>query len=86
MHRPLRRRLAAASGKRKADRRQRREGITGWLVQRDEQAFADRLDALLGDEPRRRQMGESGMAYVRENWTWQTAVDRLETQLKVVQA
>jgi len=61
-----------------------REGITGALVQRDEQAFADRLDALLGDEPRRRQMSESGIAYVHENWTWRAAVDRLETQLREV--
>lgn len=61
-----------------------RDGVTGWLVERDERAFADRLAALLGDGAEQRRLADSGIAYVRENWTWRAAVDRLEAQLEAV--
>jgi glycosyltransferase involved in cell wall biosynthesis len=58
------------------------DGVTGWSVGRDEQAFAERVDALLTDERARRMLGDSGSAYVRSTWTWQSAVDRLIPHLK----
>jgi glycosyltransferase involved in cell wall biosynthesis len=54
----------------------------GWLVQRDAALFARKLESLLVDEKLRQRMGQSGIAYVRQNWTWQNAVDRLEDEFK----
>jgi glycosyltransferase involved in cell wall biosynthesis len=59
-----------------------RDGVTGWLVERDEQAFADRLMTLISDSHARTRLAASGMNYVRQNWTWKSAVDRLEEHLQ----
>ncbi len=58
-----------------------RDGLTGWLVERDTSSFAKRLSALLGDDNRRRSLGQAGVDDVRKNWTWSRAVDQLEVQL-----
>ncbi len=60
------------------------DGVTGWLVERDEQQFAAKLDALLCDDALRAQMGAAGVEYVRREWTWNRAVDRLEYELQCV--
>ncbi|MEJ2598004.1 MAG: glycosyltransferase family 4 protein [Anaerolineales bacterium] len=56
------------------------EGETGWLVERDEAAFSETLASLLKDRDLRRAMGSAGVAYVRQNWSWGRAIDRLEFQ------
>lgn len=56
------------------------DGITGWLVERDRDAFAARLEMLLSNEKLRLHMGQAGVEYVRKNWTWGRAVDRLERE------
>jgi glycosyltransferase involved in cell wall biosynthesis len=45
----------------------------------DVDAFADALEALLGDPELRRKAGESGRAYVREHRSY----ERLATQVEV---
>jgi glycosyltransferase involved in cell wall biosynthesis len=57
------------------------DGVTGWLVDRDADAFAERLTGLLSDSVMRQQMGDAGVQYVRSSWTWQAAVDNLESAL-----
>lgn len=52
--------------------------VTGWLVERNADQFAERLQALLADDKARLDMGQAGIDYVRRQWTWQRAVDRLE--------
>jgi glycosyltransferase involved in cell wall biosynthesis len=59
---------------------------TGWLVARDEAAFADELLALLADSGRRERAGRAGSEHVRQDWSWAQAVDRLEAELRAVAA
>ena len=56
------------------------EGETGWLAERDEAAFSEKLVSLLKNRDLRHSMGNAGVAYVQENWSWGRAVDRLEFQ------
>jgi glycosyltransferase involved in cell wall biosynthesis len=60
------------------------DGVTGWTVDRDEAAFAERLDTLLNDEQSFEALRESGLEYVRTNWTWPKAVDRLQEHFETV--
>lgn len=60
------------------------DGVTGYLVERDPQVFAERLAALLADGALRQQMGEAGIDVVCRDWTWTKAVDRLEEQFQAV--
>jgi len=62
------------------------DGVTGWLVDRDADAFAERLQSLLGDDQARIRMGQAGVDYVRSKWTWRRAVDRLEHRFRGVNA
>jgi len=55
---------------------------TGWLTERDEQIFAERLESLLADDAARDRMGRTGIARVRETWNWDRAVDELESSLE----
>ena len=57
------------------------DGVTGWLTERDPQAFALRIEALLADDPARRRMGVAAAEHVRTAWTWRAAVDRVEAAL-----
>jgi len=46
------------------------DGVTGFLVDQDDShALADRLSLLLGDDARRRSMGEAGRRRLRERFT-----------------
>jgi glycosyltransferase involved in cell wall biosynthesis len=56
------------------------EGETGWLVERDEVAFSQKLTSLLSNQALRQSMGDAGVSYVQQNWTWNRAIDRLEFQ------
>ncbi len=58
-------------------------GITGYLVRRDPQAFAEALDLVLGDEHLRMRMGQAGVECMRSNWTWSVSVDKLEYELGI---
>jgi glycosyltransferase involved in cell wall biosynthesis len=58
--------------------------VTGYLVPRDAVQFAEKVCTLLDKHSLRRQMGAAGIAYVRENWTWERAADELEEHLFAV--
>jgi phosphatidylinositol alpha-1,6-mannosyltransferase len=46
------------------------DGVTGYLIdQSDTQALADRVSGLLGDDARRREMGEAGRRRLSERFT-----------------
>ena len=59
-----------------------KNGENGWLVKRDVAEFAERLREILSDTKCRKKMGHAGIEYIRENWTWTHAVDRLEEEIK----
>ncbi|MBN1920167.1 MAG: glycosyltransferase family 4 protein [Anaerolineae bacterium] len=61
-------------------------GVTGWLVDRDPACFAEKLGLLLANTNLQRQFGDAGIGYVRQQWTWQRAVDNLEDQFSRVLA
>lgn len=56
-----------------------REGINGLLVNDDDSvALGEAISKLLEDRDLARQINEKARQYVLENWTWETALDRLE--------
>jgi glycosyltransferase involved in cell wall biosynthesis len=57
------------------------DGVTGWLTERDPAAFAARIRGLLADDALRARMGAAASEYVRAEWTWPAAIDRLEAAL-----
>ena len=57
------------------------DGVTGWLTERDPAAFAARVEDLLADDAVRVRMGAAAGEYVRAEWTWPAAIDRLEAAL-----
>ena len=59
-------------------------GETGWLTERDPEAFAEALRMLLQDEALRRSLGARGSAYVREHWSWERSVACVEAHLESV--
>ncbi|MFE1318510.1 glycosyltransferase family 4 protein [Kitasatospora phosalacinea] len=56
-----------------------REGETGYVVPGvgGEEALAERLVRLLGDEGLRREMGEAGRTWVHAAWRWDMLAERL---------
>ena len=56
-------------------------GMTGWLTEREPQAFAERVAALLADPALCRRMGAAAAAHVRSAWTWSAMGDRVEAAL-----
>lgn len=54
------------------------DGDTGILVPRDEELFADAVATLLAHPERRASLSRRAVDYVRERWTWERAVQRLE--------
>jgi glycosyltransferase involved in cell wall biosynthesis len=61
-----------------------RDGETGVLVERDEQAFAAAVADLLAADERRRRMGRQATDAVRAFWTWSHAGARLLQHLERV--
>jgi glycosyltransferase involved in cell wall biosynthesis len=57
------------------------DGITGWLVERDPRAFADKLSTLLEDPLARDRMGAAASAYVQDSWSWSKTAELLERAL-----
>lgn len=58
------------------------DGVTGWLVERDCEAFVEKLEMLLFSDKMRLSMGQAGVEYVSKNWTWDHAVDLLENEFE----
>jgi glycosyltransferase involved in cell wall biosynthesis len=61
------------------------EGRTGLLVEYgDSKELATAIIDLLGDEPKRKEMGKAARERVRNNFTWPKIVDQLEKVYKEV--
>lgn len=60
------------------------DGVTGYLVPRDQRAFGEAVLAMLADPVKRKRLGEQGLNHVRENWTWEAALKRIEEHLSTV--
>jgi glycosyltransferase involved in cell wall biosynthesis len=57
------------------------DNVTGWLVERDVDAFAACLGTLLGDSAARERMAEAGPEHVRASWSSHRMMDSLECAL-----
>jgi glycosyltransferase involved in cell wall biosynthesis len=57
------------------------DGVTGFLCERNEKSFADRLAQLLTHDALRERMSNAAVAHVRKEWTWDFAADALEAHL-----
>jgi glycosyltransferase involved in cell wall biosynthesis len=57
------------------------DGRTGLLTLRDPAPFAAAVQRIIADASLARRLGEAGRAHVSREWTWERAVDRLETHL-----
>jgi glycosyltransferase involved in cell wall biosynthesis len=62
------------------------EGVTGFLTQRDENAFADALTTVLSDDLLRRNMGLAARKVIEEKWTWDASASRLRTIINSILA
>jgi glycosyltransferase involved in cell wall biosynthesis len=59
-----------------------REGVNGLLVNDDDPvALGEAISKLIENKDLARQINEKARQYVLENWTWETALDRLEKHL-----
>jgi glycosyltransferase involved in cell wall biosynthesis len=58
-----------------------KDGVNGILVDREPEEIACALQSLLDDESLARRMGENAAAYVRQEWSIERSVDRLEEHL-----
>lgn len=59
-----------------------RDRITGRLTPRDAKQFAMVIAELLADDAQRKTLGDQGVKYVRECWTWDASVARIEQHLR----
>jgi glycosyltransferase involved in cell wall biosynthesis len=57
------------------------DGLTGLLVPRDEEGFAEALMRILEDAEFARTLGRSARLHVESEWTWRAAGERLESAL-----
>lgn len=57
------------------------DGNGGYLVDRDEDEFAEKLGLLLTDESLRMRQGRLGREYVLQNWTWAKSVGNVARRL-----
>jgi glycosyltransferase involved in cell wall biosynthesis len=57
------------------------DGVTGFLCERDEKSFADRLAQVLADDALCERMSQAAVANVRKEWTWDLAANALEAHL-----
>ncbi len=58
-----------------------RDGVNGFLVDGEPENIAGALDKLLSDNALARQMGDRAAALVREQWSVERSVERLESHL-----
>lgn len=54
------------------------DGQTGFLLDRDERSWAQKIKECLTDPPRMERMGQEGRKSVLTRWTWDLFADRLE--------
>jgi glycosyltransferase involved in cell wall biosynthesis len=54
---------------------------TGLLVDRNPEAFAGAIQALIADPGLAKKYGDCGRPYIMQNWTWDRAVNTLEKHL-----
>ncbi|MCP4165059.1 MAG: glycosyltransferase family 4 protein [Chloroflexi bacterium] len=59
-------------------------GVTGMLTERDPNAFAIALNKLLVDPMRTHELGQNGLRYVQQKWTWEATINRVEASLQAV--
>lgn len=59
-------------------------GVTGILTEREPVAFADALSTLLADRMRAQELGQNGVEYVRQKWTWEETAAQIEAELITV--
>ncbi|MBN1673018.1 MAG: glycosyltransferase family 4 protein [Kiritimatiellae bacterium] len=60
------------------------DGLTGFLVDRDEAAFAGAVAKLLDDPALARRLGGNARRRVAEKWTWTRCIDQLEACFREV--
>ncbi len=60
------------------------DGVTGFLVERNPDAFAQAVKTLLENKDLTVRMGWQAREYILEKWTWDTTIQNLEEQLKNV--
>ncbi len=60
------------------------DGETGWLVDRDANAFAVAIQEALAGSATRRERGRAGRAHVLRSWSWDRAMEVLEGHLLAV--
>jgi len=58
-----------------------KDGVNGFLVDREPENIAEALDKLLSDHALARRMGDRAAAHVREQWSVERSVERLESHL-----
>ena len=58
-----------------------KDGETGLLCERDLGTFAQAVTHLLMDDKARREMGEAGVTYIREYWSWEKSTKQLERNM-----
>ncbi|MDZ7339510.1 MAG: glycosyltransferase family 4 protein [candidate division KSB1 bacterium] len=56
-------------------------GVTGILTERHPAEFARALHSLLVDRNLAHDLGQNGVRHVRQHWTWEAAVERIENNL-----
>lgn len=54
------------------------DGSIGFLCERDENEFANRLLFLLENDELREKMGQAAAVHIRKEWTWSQTVERIE--------
>ncbi len=57
------------------------DGVNGFLVPPDHEAFGAKVAELAANPALARQMGREAASHVRSNWTWDRSIDLLETEL-----
>lgn len=56
--------------------------ITGFLVDREPEIFAQKIELLLKNKDLAYQMGQNGREYVKRLWSWERSIKRLEAVLE----
>lgn len=60
------------------------DGLNGFLVDADAKSIAVAMNQLLENPAFAKQMGEKGMSMIKQSWTVERSIDRLETILQQV--
>lgn len=58
-----------------------KDGVNGFLVDREPESIARALDKLLSDKSLARRMGDNAALHVQQEWSLERSVDRLERHL-----